>query len=172
MLQCYLWFLWPLCNKHCCLAAHSLRAPKFSIFYPSCLYSLDACCREVVNVKYSLFQHLRFLVSESHSEPCEVERWCNPRVSLLLRTDVPGREGRNTDGGNGVWNFHPSVPPAACRKQLFPRCEESSWAGQFLKVRGGPGWGLGGCQGTTALPIRHAACSGPPFNIMREKIQR
>lgn len=42
------------------IAAHSLRAPnlltKFSISYPNCLYSLDACCRNVVNVKCSLLQ--------------------------------------------------------------------------------------------------------------------
>lgn len=51
---------------------------------------------------FAALLHLHFPVSQSDSEPSEVERWCKSRASLLQRTDVPGREGRNTDGGNGV----------------------------------------------------------------------
>jgi len=60
-------------------------------------------------------------------------------------------------------------PPKPAESSCFHHVKSRPWAGQFPKVRGGPRRGLGRCQGVTAVPIGHAACSRPPVSTMEEK---
>ena len=100
-------FCGPLCHQHHCLVARSLRGPSLVTqilpFFAHCSCFLDACYRDVVNAGYSLLQPPCILIFLSPKG--SLQRWKDGAVqgqSLLQRTDVPGREGRNTDGRNRV----------------------------------------------------------------------
>lgn len=85
------------------------------------------------------------------------------------RMSLEGKVGTQTEGMECEISALLS-PQQPAESSCFHCVKSHPRAEQFPKVRGGPRRGLGRCQGVTALPIGHAACSRPLFNMMGEKI--